>query len=90
MASRSDRVEKIIIIGIPFGLGATGEFRNFITEFRSHWQPIIQAQSEDKVDITSLSEEDRAELEAGNIALDLAWLAWCRLGCSQTCGGLYP
>jgi pimeloyl-ACP methyl ester carboxylesterase len=75
LAAQSDRVEKLIIMGIPFGLGASGGFRQFIEEFRNHWLPILQAQSEGRLDIASLSTEDREELQKSNIALDVAWLS---------------
>ena len=74
LAAQSDRVEKLIMMGIPFGLGALGDFRRFIEEFRDHWQPILQAQSEETLDIASLSTEDREKLQKSNIALELAWL----------------
>lgn len=75
LAAQSDRVEKLMIMGIPFGLGAPGDFRRFIEEFRNHWLPIVQAQSAGKLDITSLSTEDREELQKSNIALDVARLS---------------
>lgn len=74
LAAQSDRVEKIVIMGIPFGLGATGKFRQFIEAFCTHWRPILQAQEEDTLDITMLSEEDQEQLQQSNVALDLAWL----------------
>lgn len=74
LAAQSNRVDKMIMIGIPFGLGASGNFRQFIQEFCTHWQPIVQAQSDGKLDIASLSREDQEKLQTNNIALDLAWL----------------
>lgn len=44
LAAQSTRVAKLIIIGTPFGLGASGEFRQFIVNFHDHWSPILQAQ----------------------------------------------
>jgi pimeloyl-ACP methyl ester carboxylesterase len=75
LAAQSDRVEKFIIIGIPFGLGASGDFRQFIEEFRDHWQPILQAQNEGTFDTASLSTDDQQALEKTNIAVDLASLS---------------
>lgn len=75
LAAQSDRVEKFISMGILFGLGAPGDFRQFIEEFRNHWLPILQAQSEGMLDIASLSAEDREKLQKSNIALDVAWLS---------------
>src|SRR5688572_9413079 len=75
LAAQSERVEKLVIMGIPFGLGAPGDFRKFIEEFRNHWLPILQAQNEGTLDITFLSTEDREELQNTNVAVDLAWLS---------------
>ena len=75
VAAQSERVEKLIIMGVPFGLGAPGDFRRFIEEFRNHWQPILQAQSEETLDIASLPTEDREELQRSNIALEVARLS---------------
>lgn len=74
LAAQSERVAKMVIMGIPFGLGASGEFRQFINEFRTHWQPILEAQREGTRDIATLSKEGQEQLQAANIALDLAWL----------------
>ena len=75
LAAQSDRVAKIIIMGIPFGLGASGEFRQFIKGFRAHWRPILQAQSEGRLDIASLSKEDQEELQETEVTVTLAWLS---------------
>jgi pimeloyl-ACP methyl ester carboxylesterase len=75
LAAQSDRIEKITIMGIPFGLGASGDFRQFIEDFCNHWRPIIQAQSEGTLDIASLSTEDQEIILSGaNLRLDVAWL----------------
>jgi pimeloyl-ACP methyl ester carboxylesterase len=75
LAAQSRRVEKLVMVGIPFGLGASGEFRQFINDFRTHWQPILEAQRDGTLDLASLSKEDRQALQEGNIALHLAWLS---------------
>jgi pimeloyl-ACP methyl ester carboxylesterase len=75
LAAQSDRVEKFIMIGIPFGLGASGDFRLFIKEFQNHWVPILQAQSEGTLEIASLSMEDQEKLRESNIALSVVWLS---------------
>ena len=74
LAAQSDRVAKLIIMGIPFGLGASGGFRQFIQEFCKFWGPIVQAQADGTLDSNSLSEEDRRELQTTDVPLDLAWL----------------
>lgn len=75
VAAASDRVEKFVMIGIPFGLGAQGDFRRFIEEFRDHWQPILQAQRQGTLKLTSLSAEDRRSLTQTSIAVDVARLS---------------
>jgi pimeloyl-ACP methyl ester carboxylesterase len=75
LAAQSNRVVKIIIMGIPFGLGASGDFRQFIEQFRAYWSPILQAQREGTLDIETLDEDDRDHLQHGNIPLALAWLS---------------
>ena len=64
LAARSDRVTKLIIMGIPLGLAVpAGLFRDFVAEFQSHWGPIVQAYLAGTLDVTTLSEEERQELE---------------------------
>jgi pimeloyl-ACP methyl ester carboxylesterase len=75
LAAQSERVAKIIIMGIPFGLGASGDFRQFIKDFRAHWVPIVQAQLEGRLDLASLSEEDQEYLQQTNVPITLAWLS---------------
>jgi len=75
LAAQSDRVEKLIMIGVPFGLGAQGGFRQFIEEFRNHWHPVLQAQNHGTLDIASLSTEDQHAWQETNIVLDVAWLS---------------
>lgn len=73
MAAQSTRVAKFIMIGIPFGLGASGDFRQSIDNFQNHWAPIIQALANGTLDDKSLSTEDQDRLQGGNILLSLAW-----------------
>lgn len=75
LAAQSNRVEKLIMMGIPFGLGAPGKFRVFIEDFRRHWGPIVQAQKEGTLDAACLPTEDQEMLQGRDIALELAWLS---------------
>ncbi|MDP1614990.1 MAG: alpha/beta hydrolase [Methylococcales bacterium] len=75
LAAQSSRVAKFIMIGIPFGLGASGKFRQFIINFQNHWSPIVQALSNGTLDSKSLSMEDQDSLQNDNILLGLAWLS---------------
>jgi pimeloyl-ACP methyl ester carboxylesterase len=75
LAAQSDRVKKFVMLGIPFGLGASGDFRQFIEEFRVHWLPILRAKSKGTLDIASLPTEDQEALQETNIAVEAAWLS---------------
>lgn len=75
VAAQSDRVEKLVMIGIPFGLGAPGSFRKFIEEFRNHWLPILDAKRQGTLDIDSISSEDQEVLNNTDVAVDLARLS---------------
>lgn len=75
LAAQSNRVSRFIMIGIPFGLGASGNFRRYIVEFQNHWSPIIQSQVEGFLDIKSLSPEDQETLQDGDIQVRLAWIS---------------
>lgn len=74
LAAESNRVAKLIIMGIPFGLGASGEFRQRIERFRDYWQPILQAQQDGVLDLATLSEDDQEDLQTNEQSLRMAWL----------------
>lgn len=74
LAARSDRISKFIMIGTPFGLGASGGFRQFIEGMRAHWGPILQAQRAGTLDLDTLAPDDRTALQQQNMPLALAWL----------------
>jgi pimeloyl-ACP methyl ester carboxylesterase len=75
LAAQSSRVAKIIIVGIPFGLGASGNFRQSIINFRDRWGTILQAKSEGTLDLATLSKKEQDELQSGNVLISLAWLS---------------
>jgi pimeloyl-ACP methyl ester carboxylesterase len=74
LAARSDRVAKIIIMGIPMGPAASGEFRQFIVDFSAHWHPIVQAQRNGTLDVSTLSQGDQESWEEEDIPVLLGWL----------------
>jgi pimeloyl-ACP methyl ester carboxylesterase len=74
LAIQSDRVSRLIMIGIPFGLGASGGFRQFIEGFQAQWQPRIDSERAGTLDKTTLTVEERAFLEQGEAALTVASL----------------
>lgn len=71
LAAASERVTKMIVVGIPFGLAADGDFRQFIEEFGAHWQPILHASQFDPI---TLSAEDKEVWEMIDVPVFLAWL----------------
>ncbi|MGH2397472.1 MAG: alpha/beta fold hydrolase [bacterium] len=75
LAAQSERVAKLIIMGIPFGLGASGAFRQSIHDFRAHWTSIAQAQLAGTLDLGSLSQDDQDYLHQRNVPVTLAWLS---------------
>jgi pimeloyl-ACP methyl ester carboxylesterase len=75
LAAQSNRVTKLIMIGIPFGLAASGGFRAFIENYCAHWQPIVQAQRNDTLDFATLSEDDQQDLQDIDIPVSIAWLS---------------
>jgi pimeloyl-ACP methyl ester carboxylesterase len=74
LASQSTRVTKFVMVGIPFGPAAPGEFGQFIGDLRDYWAPILQARADGTLDLQSLSPEDQSRLQSGEITLRLAWL----------------
>ena len=80
LAAESPRVSSLIMIGVTFGPGVSGEFRQLILNFRDHWLPILQAQKDGTLDVESLPSEDQEQLEAGHVPLTIAqatgMLAW--------------
>src|SRR5215213_37008 len=61
VAARSTRVAKLIVMGIPFGLGAAGTVRESICAFRDRWAPIISNVQADTIDLAILSPEAQDE-----------------------------
>jgi pimeloyl-ACP methyl ester carboxylesterase len=74
IAAQSDRVAGAIIMGIPFGPGASEEFQTYIENLETRWRPIIQAQQDNTLDWNTLSNEEQAVLKEDNPHLLLAWL----------------
>lgn len=74
LAAQSDRVAGSIIMGIPFGPGASDEFRTYIENMEDRWRPILQAQEDNTLDWDALSNEERAVLKEDNLHILLAWL----------------
>jgi pimeloyl-ACP methyl ester carboxylesterase len=73
IASRSERVAKIVLMGATLGVGISDDFRREIAEFCQHWPPILHAQREGAPDLDSLSQDDRGFLQRFNVAAMMAW-----------------
>jgi pimeloyl-ACP methyl ester carboxylesterase len=74
LASRSERVAKLILMGTKLGLGVSGELRKQALDFCAHWPAIIQAQQEGSLDTDSLSMEDKDLMSRFDIPVMLAWV----------------
>lgn len=73
VATHSERVAKIILMGTPMGSFISSEFRQYMADFCVHWPPILQAQSAGVLDLNSLSQDDRELLERSNVPAMMAW-----------------
>ena len=74
LAARSKRVAKIGIVGIPLGLAVSGDFRQFVQEFKIQWEPIVQAEMAGTLDRNTLSDDEQDLMQQMNIPVTLAWL----------------
>jgi pimeloyl-ACP methyl ester carboxylesterase len=74
LAVQSARVQKIILMGTPFGSGVFGKSRQDVFDFCAHWTPILQAQREGALDFTSLSPEDQQLLNQCHVPAMLGWV----------------
>jgi pimeloyl-ACP methyl ester carboxylesterase len=74
LAARSDRVDAMAIIGIPFGPAASGRFRQMIIDLQKKWRPVLQADRAGTLDVSAMSDTDRAIWQRGTVPLTIAWL----------------
>lgn len=74
LASQSARVTSLVMVGIPFGPAAPGDFGQFIRRLPDHWAPILRARADGTLDPQALSAEDQDRLQSGEILVTLAWL----------------
>ena len=75
LSAQSDRVAGSIIMGIPFGPGASDEGRTYIENMEDQWRPILRAQEDNTLDWDTLSNEEQVVLREDNPYLFLAWLS---------------
>ena len=75
LAAQSPRVLSFIMIGVTFGLGASGDFRQWIIDSRDRWIPILQAKTDGRLDIHTLSQQDQDLLQKFDMRVTVAWLS---------------
>jgi pimeloyl-ACP methyl ester carboxylesterase len=73
LAAHGDRVQAFVMIGIAFGLGASGDFRARVEQLRDYWAPIVRAHHEGTLDLAPLSEADQAEYQRNTAHGGVAW-----------------
>ena len=62
LAASSDRVAKMVMIGNRLGTGVSGEFRQFVFDFRNRWASVVEAAG-DTFDPNSLSAQDQEDIQ---------------------------
>jgi len=84
LATRSERVSKLVLLGNRLGTGVSGDFRQFVFDFRDHWEPVVKA-TQGAFDPKSLSAKDQeairqlsfpGELLPSVLAWSTAMLEW--------------
>ncbi len=73
LAVKSDRVKKIILMGVKLGANVTEEIRDDIERFCKHWPPILEAQRAGTLEMETLTKEDREFLAHFNVPVMMAW-----------------
>jgi pimeloyl-ACP methyl ester carboxylesterase len=80
LPARSERVSKIVMMGVGFGAAAPPPFKDYALSLRAKWTPIIEAARAGNLSLDSLSAQDRAMWQTGSIpfTVDLlgAILSW--------------
>jgi len=71
---QSLRVLNFIVIGVSFGLEASGDFRQWIIDSRDHWAPILQAKINGTLDIRTLSQQDQDFLQK-YMPVTITWMS---------------
>jgi pimeloyl-ACP methyl ester carboxylesterase len=74
LADGSERVDRLILMGTPLGLGVSGQRRQEAIDFCAHWPPIVQAQREGTLDLDALSPDDQDLLCCLNVPVMLGWV----------------
>ncbi len=62
LAARSDRIAKMVMLGNRLGTGVSGEFRQFVFDFRDRWASTVKSAADD-FDPGSLSARDQEDIQ---------------------------
>jgi pimeloyl-ACP methyl ester carboxylesterase len=62
LAAGCDRLSKLIMLGNPLGPGVSGEFRQFVLDFRARWESVVKIAG-DPFDSMSLSAKDQEDIQ---------------------------
>ncbi len=73
LAVQSERVEKIILMGVKLGTGVPDEIRQDIERFCEHWSPILRDQSKGTLNPELLSQKDRDFMDRFKVPVMMAW-----------------
>lgn len=73
-ATRTDRVESMVYIGIAFGPMIGTQIKPFIDQMQTRWKPYVDAYREGRLDIATMSAEDRLAWTRGPVPVTYAWL----------------
>ncbi len=77
LAARTGRASKMVMLGNRLGTGVSGEFRQFVFDFRARWAPVV-GDAGDPFDPMSLSVKDQEDINQLSfpgelLACVLAW-----------------
>ena len=73
-ATRTDRVESMVYIGIAFGPMIATQIKPYIDNMLTRWKPHVDAYKAGRLDVTTMSAEDRLAWSRGPIPLTYAWM----------------
>jgi len=74
LATQSDRVTRLILMGTKLGPGVSGQLRQDAVEFCAYWPQVLQANRAGTLDFASLSQNDQDMLNQFNIPVMLGWV----------------
>jgi pimeloyl-ACP methyl ester carboxylesterase len=74
LAARSDRVQSMVYIGVPFGPAVSPLMKEAISGMQEKWQPVIDAADAGTLNVSKLSPGDRESWERGRMKIAVAQL----------------